>query len=410
MRPVLVQSQLIEAAILFASFAALPFNGVLALKRLLLLALVLCAAHRMWINRHLPAIPLATLTWFGLAVISLLWTADPGLTARELPPDLIYPFLAFTAATTLCTERTNFRAGLLGLLVGVALAVGLGSIAAYRAGGFAHYDWYSLAHGYGQFSTVLVLALPFALTTLAQAIHKRQLPAAGLHLLVLAAIFVGGYATHVRMFWLAAAIVVVSVVILIVRHPAFSRYRKWATVLLTTGMIGMVPVYLAVARLKPANYLNTQPGGENSIAAAFTQNERFEMWRFWLERIADHPWLGIGFGHSLPMHTYRELKPAHWFDMMFAHAHNMLLDIAVQLGWGGLAVFTAALLALLLRFWRAARHEDIDIALAGIAGIGLVMAILAKNMTDDYFSRGPLFAFWILAGLVLARAEKVGKA
>ena len=64
---------------------------------------------------------------------------------------------------------------------------------------------------------------------------------------------------------------------------------------------------------------------------------------------------------------------------MFAHAHNMLVDITVQLGLIGLAIFIAALAAIAFRLIRRLRDGDLMTALTAAAGIAMMLAMLAKT-------------------------------
>lgn len=396
----------VEILVVFAAFATLPLNGVMALKRLLLLVLVLLAARRGWQIRTIPDIPAAIWAWFALAPMSIVWSVSPGFTRSELLADALYPALALLAAWTLCREERNYRAAETGLLAGLALTLAIGFADAVRTGSLATADWYRIAHGIGQFTTLLAMMLPLVLVFCIGKLAQRQWLVLASGLLLIAAVCVGAYAMPNRMFWLSSLASSFVVLLAAMMHPELSRVRLQllgAFALFGTVLIG---AFYAVARTKPASYLNAAPNADNSVTAAFTHNERFEMWQFWFDRISDKPLLGIGFGHDLPRLTYSSIKPEHWPDLMFAHAHNMLIDITVQLGLIGLTFFLAALAAIGFRLIRAARGGDLMTTLTAAAGIAMTLSMLTKNMTDDFFSRGPLFAFWIITGAILARTHK----
>lgn len=396
----------IEMAILFAVFATLPQNGIMALKRLLLLFLVIAAGTYARREHARPNIPPVTWIWFALAPLSLLWSVDPQFTRSELLADAAYPLLAMLSAGVLCQGRLHYRAAESGLLTGIAITLAIGFSKAVSSGDVRIVDWYGLAHGMGQFSTVLAIVLPIAMAFGIAACADRRPVALALAAVLVAAICVGGYAMQNRMFWLTAIMSTAIVMGFAAARPEFREQRRKLFLIAGSFVAMLGTIYYAVARIKPASYLNASPVADNTVAAAFTQNERFEMWRFWVERIAEQPWLGIGFGHDLPRLTYAGVKPAHWPDLLFAHAHNMFVDVAVQLGLLGLAVLVTTLVAIALRLVRAARQSDLATAMIAVAGLAAMAAMLAKNMTDDFFSRGPLFAFWIIVGAMLARTHQ----
>lgn len=400
--------QRVTLLIIFAIFATLPLNGIIALKRLLLLLLVLAAAHRYWQTRAAPSLPAAVWAWFALAPLSLLWSISPEFTRSELLADALYPLLALLSVWILCRDDHNYLAAEYGLISGIAATLSAGFLSAVHTGDLTTVDWYGLAHGIGQFSTLLAMAFPFCCIVLVRFAMLRNIKGGALATGLIVAILVGGYATQNRMFWLSIGIAGVALFASICTR---NEFKLSVAKILSIGMILGIPLaggfYFAM-RSKPASYLDAAapPDHNHSITEIFTQNERYEIWGFWIQRIADHPWFGIGFGHDLPKLVWSDLKPAHWPALLVAHAHNLLVDITLQLGVVGLSVFTLALAEISLRYWHKIKKSDFRTALIASAGMAMLLATLAKNMTDDFFSRGPLFAFWVITGAVLARTHQ----
>lgn len=390
-----------SALMLFVAFATLPFNGVIAMKRIVLLVLVVIAALSLWRQRRRPRIPWSVAGWFALAPISLLWSVDARYTASQLLPDVAFPFLAMLAACVLADRRQSGRAAIAGLLAGATAVIATGLLQASQQ---PDYDWHWLAHGIGQFSTYLILLLPFALLAALEMARVRKWLPALLSLLLLGAIFTAGYTTGNRMFWLSALFVIDLLIALAIMRTEYAVLRRSLAAGLAFVTVGIAAAFVLVAGRHPANAVGNLDG--MTLADTFTNSERFEMWEFWFERIQEHPWLGIGFGYDLPMLTYRSIKPAHWFDLMFAHAHNVFIDVTVQLGAVGLVLFCLALAALTRIFWRASRDAGLSRALIGIAGLSVLAGMMSKNLTDDFFWRGPLFAFWLLIGLLLGLLQR----
>jgi len=76
------------------------------------------------------------------------------------------------------------------------------------------------------------------------------------------------------------------------------------------------------------------------------------------------------------------------------------------LGILGLAIYLALLAALLREYWRlGGAAAPPAVRLLGAAGFALLMAMLAKNSTDDFMDQAAAIAFWGYAGLLLGRLD-----
>jgi putative inorganic carbon (HCO3(-)) transporter len=131
---------------------------------------------------------------------------------------------------------------------------------------------------------------------------------------------------------------------------------------------------------------------------------RVELWSRAIYGIRDFPLTGMG------MNTFRKVMPVMYptfltppdFDV--AHAHNHLLQVALDLGLPGLVAYTAIWLvvgALLINVYRWS-SEPADRAIAGGLGAGLI-AHFTFSMTDAI----PLGAkvgvlFWLTLALAVS--------
>ncbi len=108
---------------------------------------------------------------------------------------------------------------------------------------------------------------------------------------------------------------------------------------------------------------------------------RLQIWRFAVDRIAEHPWRGWGmdaaraFGDRIPL-----------------HAHNWSLQLWLELGLPGVIVVTALWLGLLRR---VATIQDRFQRAAAAAGISAYLAIGAVSF-------GLWQAWWLAAGVLAA--------
>ncbi len=138
---------------------------------------------------------------------------------------------------------------------------------------------------------------------------------------------------------------------------------------------------------------------------------RLQAWREWTGIALEKPLLGHGFGRSL-LHregqrgVSQELKQrAPYYS---SHAHNLFLDVAVQRGVLGLAIYLVLLAALLREYWRlggAAAPPQGRLRLLGATAFSLLVAMIAKNTTDDFMDQAAAIAFWGYAGVLLGRLE-----
>ncbi len=90
-------------------------------------------------------------------------------------------------------------------------------------------------------------------------------------------------------------------------------------------------------------------------------------------------------------------------DSDIAHAHNLLLQVGVDLGLGGLVGYVALMLADAVTAWRAARSSD---RFAGSAALGLLAGMIGLHVYGlaDTLALGskPGLLFWLALGLMVA--------
>lgn len=109
-------------------------------------------------------------------------------------------------------------------------------------------------------------------------------------------------------------------------------------------------------------------------------SSRFKIWANTLQLIADHPWLGVGWGNFNFAWTLSAFpdRPVAFFD----HTHNLVLQLAVELG----IPLTLALLALgMWVLWRARgglRHSDPSQALVARCCLMMLMVVGWHSMLE----------------------------
>ena len=150
-------------------------------------------------------------------------------------------------------------------------------------------------------------------------------------------------------------------------------------------------------------------GGERlSGSGLYVSNSRYKIWWNSLALIAAHPWLGVGFGEFNFAWTLTPFpdRPVAFFD----HAHNIVLQFAVELG---LPLAALVLALLIFAFYCATKNALIDRRTpaggAGVQRAALVMVLMAGvhslleyPLWYAYFLLPAAFAF----GLCLERPRE----
>ena len=94
---------------------------------------------------------------------------------------------------------------------------------------------------------------------------------------------------------------------------------------------------------------------------------------------------------------------------LFTHPHNLFLNYGLAMGIPGMLAIVLIFFALLRRFWGMSRADDRIVAMAGICGVTLVIGVVARNLTNDFFQRDLALLFWSIAGILLGYAQHAQK-
>jgi O-antigen ligase len=144
------------------------------------------------------------------------------------------------------------------------------------------------------------------------------------------------------------------------------------------------------------------------MRAALTWDARLAIWSRAVTMITDFPLTGIGIGTFSRVMSAAYPIPEHVIRTGTAnHAHNLLLQVGVDLGLPGLVAYLAvwsAACVLAWRTYREARREN-RLALSALAaGVGTSLVVLAIHGLFDAVTWGtrPAFLAWAVMGLAIA--------
>jgi O-antigen ligase len=378
-------------------FVILPFAHVPALRNLLSLAATILITVILMRERRLPPLPAWPMAaWIALGTALALWSADPGVTLHDVLYDMLLPAGVFLAAWRAAADAGAFDrarwAAALGMLclaaiVALVLAAGrpMSTFWPDDAGLSRIYYW----PGVGVASTFAALILPFALFALFSSRRGERYAGA----VVLASVTAVAVASWNRIVWPT----------LLLSCVAFIAWLWPVLPAVARRIVAGVLCVAAIAAWGAFDYASRERHLELS------GDLRLQAWREWAGIALEKPLLGHGFGRSLlrregergVSQELRKREPHY-----LSHGHNLFLDVAVQLGLLGLAIFLALLGALLREYWRlGGSGAQGHIRLLGATGFSLFVAMIAKNSTDDFMGQAVAIAFWGYAGLLLGRLD-----
>lgn len=369
----------------------LPFPGTVTLRLLALAAgLMVCAWS--WHKEGFPQVPAKTalLLWAGCALLSLAGTIDPDYSLDEIKNEVGYTMVAYLAFITLTRTRGDANVFLIALILG-NLVLSAFALWDNYASDTMSWNEDGRAGGSGSYGTYLVALMPVLLWAGCMLSQRRRWALVSLLLILqlLVAVLVGQ-----RVFWVAFALQgLIALYLLRARgFIAMSPPRARA--------IGVTVVILCALAAAGATQKRDTLG--------WSQDPRLSTWAAVTARIAEHPLAGKGFGREIMKKAHPDLLsqqyPAVW------HAHNLFLNYGLAMGLPGMAAIVLVFAALLRKFWQLSRADDRCIAMAGICGVLLVIGVVARNFSNDFFQRDLALLFWSIAGMLLGYAQHAGNA
>lgn len=381
---------------LFLASTLFSHNVALRLA-LLMMAVVSCAlalAHARSGFRILPPIWLPWLLWAAWAALSLLWSVEPDRSQKELQNEVLYTSLALIVCHIGAQAGGAARAFLSAMAI-AAVLVCLSALYAFGQGvalygwGVEFYDsgWHG---GAGDHSATLLTLMPCALAVGWYAKQARWPRLVGWASGALLALFcVSAYSTGNRTIWVGFVLEILAFsAALLFRRSTDLRAR------LIIALAASTLVATAAGLMVHVHALREKAG----IARSIEQDPRLAIWPQAAALIEQRPLTGYGFGRGL----LRDRLPDQASDPVAWHAHNLFLDLGLQVGLPGLALFIALIGATLRRAWHFALDASDAAAACGMALAGVVIGMITRNMTDMLLVRQNSLLFWGVTGVLLA--------
>ena len=203
-------------------------------------------------------------------------------------------------------------------------------------------------------------------------------------------------------------------ILVLVSLAGLTSRRRWARWLGgSLPVLAMLAVGALVLRLGPQQLGESLFGKESAnpveeVVGAITLEGRVEIWSRALYAIQDFPFTGCGLG------AFRRVVPVLYPlftvppDSDIAHAHNIFLQTALDLGIPGLVAYLALLGIALAVCWQVAVKGDRWERAIALGLAGSLIALHAYGMTDALaLGSKPAVAFWFALGIVGGMEKRI---
>ena len=249
--------------------------------------------------------------------------------------------------------------------------------------------WYG---GVGPVSTWVVTVaalLPALWFAHARPGHPIQRWALAIMFLVIGLAFLSGN----RTVWIALAAMVMTFAVLAWRDEhRLSQGRALLFLLLGLALLAVLFVVSRQIRFE----------GVVSDAALPTfeaHDNRIVLWQKAIDMVGERPFAGRGFGREVVESELVARFTEPYYRNLFLQGHNLILNYALQMGVAGIVAILLLFTALAMWFLDLARRVP-SARMYAVSGCVLVVGVVAKNMTDDFFINQNALLFWAIAGML----------
>ncbi len=363
----------------------LPYRGTVAFRMICLGSAMLVVIF-LWRRLAPPRIPCMSAIglWALVALISLIGAVDPRFSLGEIKNEIVYTTIAFVAFFVVTRQEADLK-WLLGSLFSGAAVLCAGAIESrWQLGAWQERS--TFYGGSGAFAGYAAAVAPMLFLFAAYTPDHRRRAAI---LAIFGLLAVTTFLSLQRIVWAAFALQSLIAVVLLVRGGLLRL--SW------TRLIGAVCVIIA---LTVGIFLAVQAERfKGDTVGEVARDTRLKYWPSVVQKIAEHPLVGAGFGRGVMNKADRDLTPAD--NPMLWHAHNVFLNYGYQMGVAGMLVFAWLIFCLLREYWRFGQAPDNKLKLLGMAGIMLIAGVMLRNQASDEFLRDASILFWALNGALL---------
>jgi O-antigen ligase len=393
--------------------AVLPLAHVTALRNVLIgiAAAAALVQFRLAPWKRVPGF-MQWLIWLAFAASSIGWSALPEASFQSFRTDQFYPFVIFLVSFVMVDAlggRLAFgigsAAGALLCVTTMAAAVILGTDpdAPPQSGVLGWLAWRAGAAPDAN-TYIAFIAVPlYRVVVRAREEWRRWI--AALCVVIFAAL---GFLSESRTL---IATLFISLIAFLMAFGILRGTLRWKSVL-GIAVIGLIVSAACIEIISRARLPEPRPLDRSVAIEMIVSDSRPAIWAAYSEFVDREPWFGVGLGRSVPSRAYHlddDAGMRRIDTQAGTHGHNLLLDLLLEVGVVGLALWLWLHYEIVRLAWQRARlGGDREKAWAATT-VGLVVALLVKNSTNDLAVYGNARLFWALAGgalgLTWRRAE-----
>jgi O-antigen ligase len=371
----------------------LPFTHTVAIRLsfLLITFLLVLKYYRFNNLQELPC-KKTFLLWLALPFILLPFAIDLGYSLHEIKVEILYSLMAFSLFFSLAYQREFFLKIALGAMIASLLLVSVwGLLNSY----FNHAIWDEAARHNGSASYISYSLILIPLLGLAAVLFQ---PYKILIIALLTVFILTSFLSGQRVF----------IVALLAELLVFSLWAKQYFLISYKKVIALTVVLLTVASMLSAASLYHRFNGSIDHIIDYQQHDpRFELVEIPINMVKQQPLGGYGFGRDAMLHVLggeielKKILADYPSGYQYGHTHNLFLNYAIEVGLVGLLIFLLLMTQLIRYYSRHSKDSDLLVALAGVAGVAILVGFLLRNQTNDMFYRDLSLYFWSTQGLLL---------
>lgn len=340
---------------------------------------------------------LAGCTWLLLTAAWALAGPNPADSLPGVRSDVLAPVLAFCAFHAITRDRRDLTRWAMVLFAAQLVITLLAVRDPFQPNNLLHWPAY-IDVGVLSAWLVIVASLLPVMWIVPRPMRRWARPLA---LFMAATIVVAAFCSGNRVIWTCfAAMVLTGFAILYRRRRhATNTRRGWlilAGSISALAILGWSSVQLRGPSIEPRSL---------GSAAYMLQDPRNVLWEEAVRMIGEKPLSGYGFDLPRWHAEFARRTSAATAPSSFDHAHNALLNYALQMGITGAILVAGLFVALLVGFLRQPRALPIE-RLAAACGVVLVTGFFLRNLTDDFFMRQSLLLFAAVAGMLAGAARR----
>lgn len=368
-----------------------------ALRSILLITAVLGMLLKWIITHHNPfsrtPIDLLILILSGIIAFKSVNSIDPDYSQSILFKEyLIQIFVFYLIVSVMNTPRYVQRI-IICLLISVALVAGIGLYGYYQGSMIKADRATSYLGNFGRAAFYTSMIIPMAL---AQSLCNK----------------------HGWRLWVYSSVTILCLLFMI---TTLSR-GAWISTLIAIVLLSVIKsrkllivvflVILVMPWVLPHDIIDR--GLSLTRVDEITGNEqfgdRFWLWRSAFDMIREKPFLGAGYGNRVFSKLYPYYINSRSSGLIFENAHNLYIQIAVEIGLAGLVVYLSIILYILVRVARKIKSKldvSIEKQILGIAGSLAVFVIFSMSTFRYENEIGLLYWVLLACAINLTRSSTV---